>query len=235
MLSVLGKTLLKAGDYYGYMRTQFLPEGAVQPLSLHDDIVFAEQRRVIVSIPGRYSLADVRDMRGERRIFACRAVCVSPDRIVLAAPVRGIVGERVLAAILHIGRVEGTLVQVFERGFAVGLSASEDERSKLLRKIEWLARHKHDQLPDQRANARFAPRSPYSRLMLPDGSVMTCFVVDLSISGAAVSAEVIPEVGTVVAVGRIVGHVVRHFDDGFSVHFAEPQGRQNVEARAICR
>jgi hypothetical protein len=216
------------------MRTQTTASRATQPLVCHDEIAFAEQRRIVVSIPGRYSLSDVRDMRGERRIFACRAVSISPENIVLAAPVRGKVGERVLAAILHIGRVEGTLAQVFEHGFAVSLSGTDEERIKLNSKIEWLAKHKHDQLPDQRANARFAPRRPYTRLMLPDGTVMTCFVVDLSVTGVAISAEVVPEIGTVVAVGRIVGRVVRHFDDGFSVQFAEPQARANVEAWAIC-
>jgi hypothetical protein len=216
------------------MHTPATARQAAEPPARGEDIVFAERHRIIVSIPGRYSLANVRDAHGERRVFACRAVSVAPDSIVLAAPVKGKVGERVLAAILHLGRVEGTIAQVFERGFSVTLSADKEERLKLVRRIEWLSKHKHDQLPDQRANARFAPRNPYSRLILPDGTVMTCFVVDLSVSGAAISAEAVPDIGTVVAVGKVPAHVVRHFDDGFSVKFAEPLGRANVEARAIC-
>ena len=89
-------------------------------------------------------------------------------------------------------------------------------------------------MPDQRADARFEPIKPYSRLILRDGTVMMCFVVDLSVSGAAVSAETVPEIGTVVAVGRVIGRVVRHFDGGFSVKFVELQSRESVEDRAIC-
>jgi hypothetical protein len=114
------------------------------------------------------------------------------------------------------------------------IRASEEERSKLLTKIEWLAKHKDDQLPDKRANQRFAPADPYSRLLLPDGTVLTCVVMDLSISGAALSAEIVPELGTVVAVGSVIGRVVRHLDGGFSVKFVELQSRESVEARVIC-
>jgi hypothetical protein len=107
------------------------------------------------------------------------------------------------------------------------------ERDKLADKIDWLAKHKDDQLLDQRANERFAPINPYSRLILPDRTVMICFVIDMSVSGAAVSAEVVPEVGTVLAVGRVIGRVVRHFSGGFSVRFVELQSRDRVEAMVI--
>ena len=56
------------------------------------DVVFvepADEVRVIVSIPGRYSLADRRDARGERRVFSCRAIYLSPREIALAGPVMG--------------------------------------------------------------------------------------------------------------------------------------------------
>jgi hypothetical protein len=201
------------------------------------DLAFADQQRevrVMVSIPGRYSLADVRDDRGERRVFACRAVNLSPQSIVLAAPVNGKVGARVIADILHLGRVEGTVARVFDRGFAMTIRATEGEPARLVDKIEWLAKHKDDQLPDKRANERFAPTNPYSRLMLADGTVMTCVVIDVSICGAALSAEIVPELRTVVAVGSVIGRVVRHFEGGFSVKFVERQSRDSVEARVIC-
>jgi hypothetical protein len=201
------------------------------------DLEFAEQRceaRIVVSIPGQYSLADVRDARGERRVFACRAVHLSQRSIALAAPVNGKVGARVIADILHLGRVEGFVARVFDRGFAMSLRASAEERARLVQRIEWLAKHKDDQLPEQRANARFTPNYPYSRLMLPDGTVMTCFVVNLSISGAALSAETVPELRTVVAAGSVIGRVVRHFEGGFSVRFVERQNRDSVEARVTC-
>src|ERR1700674_3978592 len=202
-----------------------------------EDVGVAEQRRevrIVVSIPGRYSLADVRDARGERRVFACRAVNLSAQSIALAGPVNGKIGARGIADMFHLGRVEGTLARVFDRGFAMSVRARGEERARLADRIEWLAKHKDEQVPDQRADARFAPINPYSRLILSDGTVMICFVVDVSISGAGISAEIVPEIGTVVAVGRVIGRVVRHFDGGFSVKFVEVQSRGWVEARGTC-
>ena len=90
-----------------------------------EDVAVAEQRRemrIIVSIPGRYSLADVRDARGERRVFACRAVNLSAQSITLAGPVNGKIGARVIADIVHLGRVEGARAVKSARGLSTELS-----------------------------------------------------------------------------------------------------------------
>jgi hypothetical protein len=45
---------------------------------MSDDIIIVERqrdaRKSVVSVPGRFSFADVRDARGERRVFGCHAV-----------------------------------------------------------------------------------------------------------------------------------------------------------------
>lgn len=53
----------------------------------------------------------------------------------------------------------------------------------------------------------------------------------MSISGAAVSADLQPEIGTPLAVGSCVGRVVRHRPDGFAVKFTELQNRSELEWR----
>ena len=67
--------------------------------------------------------------------------------------------------------------------------------------------------------------------MLPGGSIQSCLVIDLSVSGAAVSAETVPDIGTVLAVGKIIGRVVRHLQGGFAVHFVECQSPDEVEKK----
>jgi hypothetical protein len=200
------------------------------------DIVFVERRydvRIIVSIPGRYSLANRVNARGDRRIFACRAVNVSPNAIALAAPVSGKVGERVITHIDHLGKLEGPIVRLLGRGFVMGIVASDDERDRLAAKIEWLEKYKNHDAPEQRTDERVVPTNPYSKMILPDGSAETCLVLDLSVSGAAISADTVPDAGTVLAVGRIVGRVVRHFVGGFAIQFIERQNRETVEAMVI--
>jgi hypothetical protein len=200
------------------------------------DFPIVERRRescIFASIPGRYALAEHRNARGERREFACRAVNISESAIALAAPVTGRLGERVIAQIDRLGRIEGAVSRILSRGFVMSIAASEEERFRLIDKIEWIEKHKNHDVPDRRAHGRFVPTIPYSRLLLADGMVMTCLVIDLSETGAAVSADLDPELGTVLAVGTIVGRVVRHFGGGFALRFIKPQSRDSVEAMAI--
>jgi hypothetical protein len=201
------------------------------------DLVVRERRRdvrIVVSLPGRYSLANRRNTQGERRQFACRAINISCAAVALAVPVQGVLGERVLADIDHFGKLEGTVERLLDnRGFVVRIAASDEERGKLADKIEWFEKHKNLEVPDKRTQTRFMPDDPYSTLLLADGTVVTCFVIDLSVSGAAVSSDFVPEVGAVLAVGKIVGRVARHFDGGFAVQFVQVQNRGNVEALAL--
>jgi hypothetical protein len=200
------------------------------------DLEIVERRRdirVLVSIAGQYTLADHRNARGQRRTFSCRAVNLSGNAITLAAPVIGNMGERVIANIEHVGRLKGAVMRILSRGFVMSIAASEDERLKLIDRIEWIEKHKNHDVDDMRARTRFVPANPNSRLVLADGTTLCCLVINLSETGAAVSADVDPEIGTVCALGTIVGRVVRRFVGGFAVQFIRPPRRAEVEGMAI--
>src|SRR5690606_4313093 len=74
-------------------------------------------QRVRVSILGRYMLAD-------RREFPCQVLEMSPGDAVVVAPVAGIAGERVIAYLDLIGRVEGTILEQVDGGFLMDVAAS---------------------------------------------------------------------------------------------------------------
>jgi hypothetical protein len=174
---------------------------------MSDDIIIVERpreaRRIVVTAPGRFSFADVRDARGERRVFGCHAVNPSIREIVIASPVTAKMDARVIAYIDHLGKLDGMVTCVLQRGFVMGVNVKQNERRKLAAKIEWLQQHKNSEVREQRADSRFVPKDPYSRMILADGHVETCLVLDVSISGAATSADTIPAIGTVLAVGRL--------------------------------
>ena len=69
------------------------------------------------------------------------------------------------------------------------------------------------------------PRNPVARLILPNGTNVTCRVIDLSQSGAAIgiAEDQRPAVGAMVMVGKSQGRVVRHIDGGFAVEFTRLQ------------
>src|ERR1700753_521287 len=74
-------------------------------------------QRVKVSMLGRYMLAD-------RREFPCQVLEMSPGDAVVVAPVAGNPGEKVIAYLDHLGRVEGQITESIEGGFVMDIGAS---------------------------------------------------------------------------------------------------------------
>ncbi len=202
------------------------------PLLLDDDLEIVDRHtdvRIVLSLPGRFTLASRRDMEGQRREFPCRVINMSCHAVTLATPVTGSVGERVIALVDKFGKLEGPIIRVMDGGFVLEIIAPKRERRRLAAKIEWYERHKNHDVDDHREHVRIIPRNPYSTLVLADGTTTECLVMDVSVSGIAVSADVVPDIGTPVAVGKVVGRVVRHFNDGFAVQFAQLQEQDAIE------
>lgn len=203
------------------------------PLQLTDDLVAVESRtdvRIVTSLPGRFTFASRRDMLGQRREFPCRIVNLSCHTMAIATTKTAEPGERVIAHIDYFGKMQGWIVKTFEGGFLVELTLANAERRKLAGKIDWYEKHKNHDTEESRTALRIVPADPYSTLVFADGTTVECIVKDVSASGVAVYSDNIPELGTPVAVGKVVGRVVRQFSDGFAVQFVEAQDPQAVEA-----
>src|SRR5438105_2578669 len=173
-------------------------------------------QRVRVNLLGRYMLAD-------RREFPCQVQDMSPGGMALVAPVAGKVGERVVAYIDHLGRLEGTVIRTFPNGFAMTIAATSRKRDKLAAQLTWLANRHVLGLPEDRRHDRIVPRDPRAILVLPDGTQSMCRIMDMSLSGAAVAAENKPPVGTLIRLGKTPGRVIRHVEMGFAVEFTRLQ------------
>lgn len=198
----------------------------VSPFERRDDV------RVIVNLPGRYMLASRRNLKGERCEFACRIVNVSVDGMALAAPVPGPIGERVIVYSEMLGRLHGAITRLVTNGFVMSIAANAQTRDRLAAKLEWLDKQKDSpELTDSRRHARVMPKNPMATILLADGSITSCLVIDFSDCGAAVSADLYPDVGTPLAVGKMVGRVVRRFAEGFAVEFTEKMSLTAVERR----
>src|SRR5438045_9766223 len=87
----------------------------------------AEERRrfqrVKVHLLGRYMLPD-------RREYPCQIINMSPGGLALLAPGIGNVGDRVIAYLDHIGRVEGRITRIIHNGFAMTVRATARQRHK---------------------------------------------------------------------------------------------------------
>jgi hypothetical protein len=181
-------------------------------------------QRVKVNLLGRYMLSDRRD-------FPCQVIDMSPGGMAIVTPVMGTPGERVIAYVDHLGRLEGKIARLLDNGFAMTISATARKRDKLAAQLTWLANRQILNLPEDRRHGRFVPRNTLARLVLPNGTNVSCRIIDLSASGTAVaiSPELRPVVGAAVTIGKTLGRVVRHIEDGFAIEFTRLQHPDSVE------
>jgi hypothetical protein len=185
-------------------------------------------QRVRVNLLGRYMLAD-------RREFPCQVINMSPGGMALIAPVSGNTGERVIAYIDHLGRLEGTIARQFNNGFAMTIAATLRKRDKLAAQLTWLANRSILNLPEDRRHGRIVPRNPAARLTLPNGTGIGVRIIDISLSGAGVATAHRPDVGSLVSLGKIPGRVVRHLEEGFAMEFTRLQHPDSLEENAAAQ
>jgi hypothetical protein len=145
-------------------------------------------------------------------------------------PVVGKVGDPISSYFGDFGKLNGIISDTASGSFLLDLEMTKTVREKFASKLTWLdKRQKNSAIRDGRKQARIVPTAPHATLTFADGGTRSCFIIDMSASGVAVSAEVQPPIGMPLAVGACVGRVVRLLPDGFAVKFIEEQKRFDLE------
>jgi PilZ domain len=185
---------------------------------------FLKQRAVNVVVEGTYTLHRWYDPQGKLRTLACRATRVSPFRMIVDVPVTGRVGDRLTSYFSEFGEFDGNISDTRQGSILLELEMTPEKREWMADKLTWLEKKQKDpSVQDERRNARFIPQTSHTTLTMADGSVHTCFVIDVSATGVAVSSELQPPIGMPLAIGSCIGRVVRVFPTGFAVRFVENQ------------
>jgi hypothetical protein len=149
--------------------------------------------------------------------------------MLVQVPVIGKIGSPITSFFSDFGKLEGVISDTTSGAFLLELEMTRSMREKFASKLTWLEKKLKDpRVSDVRKNARIIPANPHSTLILADGTTHNCFIIDMSIDGAAVSAEVQPPVGMPLAIGACIGRVVRLLPNGFAVKFVEKQNRNNL-------
>jgi PilZ domain len=176
----------------------------------------------MVQVHGRF-------MREDRTEHVCDIVDMSPGDVSFRASAPCGPGERVIAYLDHVGRIEGRVTRATNDGFAAEIMASERKREKLAAQLTWLVNRHELNLPEDRRHDRAANQtSTASVIELEDGRKYPCRIIDLSLSGAAISVAVKPALRTPVKLGVKQGRVVRHFEDGVAVEFLTLQTPESL-------
>ena len=181
-----------------------------------------KHQRVRVNVLGRYMLSN-------RSEYPCQVIDMSPGGVALMTPVQGQLGERVVAYIDHIGRIEGQITRIIDGGFAMTVVATARKRDKLAAQLTWLANREILNLPEDRRHERIVPKQPFSNVIMPDGREISARIIDVSLSGAALALEQKPPVGSALTIGRMRARVVRHFEEGIAVEFAMVQSEDMIQ------
>lgn len=158
-------------------------------------------------------------MRENREEFPCVTIDASPGGLALAANAPVVIGEKIIAYLAQIGRIQGVVRRQFHGGFAISMSLPAMKRDKLADQLTWLANRQILGMAEDRRHERIAPQSPHSCLTMPNGREILCKIVDISRSGAAVAVSSAPEVGATVTLGKTRGQVVRQFAGGVAIEF----------------
>jgi PilZ domain-containing protein len=214
----------------GEFRPLHPPYGSAVPVQ-----DFLNQRAVNVVVVGSYTLPNWYDPQGKLRTFACRTTRVSPFRMIVEVPVVGKVGDRLTSYFRDFGKFDCSISDTMEHSFLLELEMTRARREKLSDMLTWLEKkQKNPTILDARKHARFVPPNPHSSLTLADGSVHPCFIIDVSATGAAVSAAVQPPIGMPLAVGACIGRVVRLLPNGIAIKFIQQQNLRDID-RLIAR
>lgn len=212
-----------------------LPAGSVGHVSYHDRLQMSaapklasrpiERRRharVKVALLGRYMLPN-------RTEYPCQSVDMSVGGLLLTAPVKGKVGDRVIVYLEHVGRIEGDIARHTPDGFGMTVMATSRKREKLAAQLTWLANRSALGLPEDRRHDRVQPKLSRIMLTLPDGQQLPVKLLDMSLSGAAFSADIKLMITDLVTLGKTQARVMRKFEGGYAVEFRQAFKVESIE------
>jgi hypothetical protein len=173
-------------------------------------------KRVAITLLGRF-------MRANRHEYPCRLNNISVGGAAINSPVAVEEGERIVVYFDHIGGLEGSVVRVFEGGFAMQFRTTARKREKLAAQLTWLLNRDVLSGITERRHERGSVADQNKTVLLDTGETVECEVVDVSISGASLRMDMRPPIGSGLMLGRMRGRVVRHHEHGIAVQFVDIQ------------
>jgi len=191
----------------------------------------AEERRrfqrVKVHLLGRYMLPTGVN-------FPARSSICSPGGLALLAPGIGNVGDRVIAYLDHIGRVEGKITRIIDNGFAMTVGPPRASATSLPAQLTWLAtaissicRKTAATTVSCRAPDRAADPRGRQQDDLPDHRPVEFRCCD--------RRRKPPPLKSLVMLGKVQSRVVRNLEEGFALEFVHEQNHETLEDAVSAR
>ncbi|KQP61852.1 hypothetical protein ASG40_03805 [Methylobacterium sp. Leaf399] len=132
------------------------------------------------------------------------------------------VGERLTCSIRHAGSIETRVIRAEKHRFAVRVLRAEYPLRLVARNLVSLANEQNARPPAERAAPRIVPREQEVVVTTALGATIPGRVLNISVSGAAVSLDRPLAVGTLIMIGNTPAKVARAFDNGIGAAFLSP-------------
>lgn len=169
-----------------------------------------------------------RFMRASKHEYPCKLTDISVGGATLMSPVEVEADEKVVAYFDQLGGLEGKVVRLLDGGFAMSFQVSAHKREKLASQLTWLLNKFEVATLEDRDHERTPVLNKNTMLKLPDGTVIECRVLDVSLSGASIGTALRPAIGSELMFGKLRSQVVRHHDGGIGVRFLDIQEPEAV-------
>jgi hypothetical protein len=172
-------------------------------------------RRVDVDLKGRIFIPE------DQRETTCKVFDLSPGGARVACDFDLPAATTVILYVDDFGRFEGSIVRLTGGDFGVQFNCSALKRERIAEQltvflnkdlVDEAALRRHDRKPT-RGMAKFTRAS---------GEIVSCEVLDLSLSGVSLQTNARPPIGEIVLIGQMAGRIARHHESGVAIEFVTP-------------
>jgi hypothetical protein len=186
------------------------------------------EERFIGDVPGCLVLLDPSGRHPASPVSPFVASSISTSKAVIGAAIEVQKGQPVALRFDTVGVRHGVVERVLPQGFIVTFTGDSVAEADLDARIDWLKRRSRRLAEDHRIAKRVLPRNPDVVVALGAEKFLDARIKDMSETGVALFASAQPQLGHLLAVGSVAGHVARHFSGGFAVQFLERQSLAEV-------
>lgn len=179
-------------------------------------------QRVDVDLDGRIFLPH------DQREAPCKVFNLSPGGAMIACDFDLTPGSTVILYADEFGRFEGEVVRLKDGNFGIQFQCSALKRERI---AEQLTVFLNKDLVDESTLRRHDRKSArgVARFTRANGDIVSCEVLDLSMSGVSLQTDIRPPMGEVLLIGNMAGRVARHHDRGIGVEFISKMPSENEE------
>jgi hypothetical protein len=169
-------------------------------------------RRVEVNLPGKLFVPAV------SQEYPCDVVDLSPGGANINVEAELELETQIVLYANTFGRFEGSIVRREGLSAGVRFVSTSLKRERTAEQLTLFMNRTLLDDADLRRDDR-AQTKGLTRFVRHDGQVVSCEVLDLSISGISVKTDIRPPVGEFVLIGQLAGRVARHHEEGIGIEF----------------